>query len=449
MRSGIDHTAVDPDVRPQDDLFAHVNGRWLATTRDPRRPRRATAPSTCCARRAEAARPRASSRRSRPATPSPAPSRPRSATSTPASWTRRRVEALGRGPAAPTTSSRCARCRTPATSLALSSAPSAARGVLGLVSPFVNTDDRDPSRYLVYLEQAGLGLPDESYYREDAYADDPHRVRRARRADARRWPGGPTRGRRRAGHGARDAAGRGALGPGDATATPVKTYTLVDLAGARRDGRPASPGCAYLEGLGGAAAAFDEVVVRQPDFLAVVAAALADEPGRGCGATGSRWHVVHAPRALPVRRGRGGELRLLRPHPDRRARSMRERWKRGVGLVEEALGEAVGQLYVERHFPPAAKAPHGRARRQPRRGLPAQHRRCSTGWATRPRREALDKLGQFTPKIGYPEQVARLLRPARSSAATCWATSAARRGVRARPRRSPSSASRSTATSGS
>jgi len=29
-RSGIDLTALDPDVRPQDDLFAHVNGRWLA-----------------------------------------------------------------------------------------------------------------------------------------------------------------------------------------------------------------------------------------------------------------------------------------------------------------------------------------------------------------------------------------------------------------------------------
>ena len=35
MKSGIDQAAVDPDVRPQDDLFAHVNGRWLATTQIP------------------------------------------------------------------------------------------------------------------------------------------------------------------------------------------------------------------------------------------------------------------------------------------------------------------------------------------------------------------------------------------------------------------------------
>ncbi len=32
MRSGIDFESLDPDVRPQDDLFAHVNGRWVAAT---------------------------------------------------------------------------------------------------------------------------------------------------------------------------------------------------------------------------------------------------------------------------------------------------------------------------------------------------------------------------------------------------------------------------------
>src|SRR5699024_3336668 len=35
---------------------------------------------------------------------------------------------------------------------------------------------------------------------------------------------------------------------------------------------------------------------------------------------------------------------------------LRPRWKRGVALVEGALGEAVGKVYVERHFPPSAKA---------------------------------------------------------------------------------------------
>ena len=35
---------------------------------------------------------------------------------------------------------------------------------------------------------------------------------------------------------------------------------------------------------------------------------------------------------------------------------LRARWKRGVALVEGAIGEAVGKQYVARHFPPRSKA---------------------------------------------------------------------------------------------
>jgi putative endopeptidase len=80
---------------------------------------------------------------------------------------------------------------------------------------------------------------------------------------------------------------------------------------------------------------------------------------------------------------------------------MRARWKRGVSLVESAMGEAVGRIYVERHFPPAAKeamdelvANLVEAYRQSIRSLPWM------GEETRER--ALDKLGKFTPKIGFP-----------------------------------------------
>ncbi len=59
-------------------------------------------------------------------------------------------------------------------------------GRASLFGTFVSTDAKDSTRYLVHLSQSGLGLPDESYYREDAHADDPHRVRR------RIWPGSPS-----------------------------------------------------------------------------------------------------------------------------------------------------------------------------------------------------------------------------------------------------------------
>lgn len=65
------------------------------------------------------------------------------------------------------------------------------------------------------------------------------------------------------------------------------------------------------------------------------------------------WHVVHA-HALYLSSAFVEENfdfygRTLSGVPE-----MRERWKRGVGLVDEALGEPPGRLYVERHFPPHA-----------------------------------------------------------------------------------------------
>ncbi len=80
---------------------------------------------------------------------------------------------------------------------------------------------------------------------------------------------------------------------------------------------------------------------------------------------------------------------------------LRERWKRGVGFVEMAAGEALGRLFVQRHFPPAAKQ---RMDELVANLLEAYRRNISTlPWmGEQTRREALGKLAAFTPKIGYP-----------------------------------------------
>jgi len=80
---------------------------------------------------------------------------------------------------------------------------------------------------------------------------------------------------------------------------------------------------------------------------------------------------------------------------------LRARWKRGVSLVEGALGEAVGRIYVERHFPDAAKT----AMDVLVANLVEAYRQSITGldWMTADTKtRALDKLDKFTPKIGYP-----------------------------------------------
>ena len=141
--------------------------------------------------------------------------------------------------------------------------------------------------------------------------------------------------------------------------------------------------------------------MRQPDHLRSTAAALADEPVQAW-RDWLAWHVVHAHApylsSALVEENFDFYGRTLSGVPE-----MRERWKRGVGLVEEAMGEAVGQLYVERHFPPQSKQ-HvlelvGNLVEAFRQSL------AQVPWmGDETRREALDKLSQFTPKIGYPDR---------------------------------------------
>src|SRR5690606_17242617 len=85
------------------------------------------------------------------------------------------------------------------------------------------------------------------------------------------------------------------------------------------------------------------------------------------------------------------------------AQEVRERWKRGVGLVQGALGEAVGQVYVQRHFPAGHKA---RMVELVGHLVEAYRESISTlDWmGEQTRAKALAKLDAFVPKIGYPDR---------------------------------------------
>ncbi|MDH3977505.1 MAG: M13 family metallopeptidase [Gammaproteobacteria bacterium] len=84
-------------------------------------------------------------------------------------------------------------------------------------------------------------------------------------------------------------------------------------------------------------------------------------------------------------------------------KEMRPRWKRGIQLVNSALGEEVGQIYVERHFPPASKQ---------RVDTMIENLRAAFGqsiesldWMSDDTKAAaLEKLSSFTAKIGYPDK---------------------------------------------
>ncbi|GLS27221.1 M13 family metallopeptidase [Marinibactrum halimedae] len=80
-----------------------------------------------------------------------------------------------------------------------------------------------------------------------------------------------------------------------------------------------------------------------------------------------------------------------------------ERWKEGLRLTNRHLGEALGQVYVAKHFPPEAKARMvelvENLREAYRQGI------LGLEWmGEETKQQAIDKLQKFTPKIGYPDK---------------------------------------------
>ena len=168
IRSGIDLSHVDSDARPQDDLFGHVNGRWLADYEMPADRATDGAFRSLYDRAEEQVRDLISEaggvgRGGR------APTSSASAICTPASWTSRRWP-----------SAACSRCWTSWPPSTPRTSPEALAAVLGALQRtgvgggtgiYVDTDSKDSTRYLVHLNQSGLGLPDESYYRDEQHAE--------------------------------------------------------------------------------------------------------------------------------------------------------------------------------------------------------------------------------------------------------------------------------------
>jgi putative endopeptidase len=392
--SGIEIDELSDEVRPQDDLFRHVNSRWLATTEIPAD--RAAHGAFHMLRDQAELDVRALAEEAA-AGDAPAGSDERKVGDLWAAFMD--VESVERQDAEPLAGD-LAEIRAVGSTHELVALLGRLQrhGTPGLVEWFVDNDGEDATRYIVNLVQSGLGLPDESYYREDAYAE----VRAAyveHVATMLRLAGEPD---------ADEAAARvmaleTALATGHWTTVDsrdaLKTYNKHTLAalGALAPGFDWS---AWLEGLGAPEGAFDQVIVRQPDAVETAARLLGEVPL----ADWTAWLTFHHVRAsAPFLSSRFVDANfafygtLLSGIPQ-----LRERWKRAVDVVEGALGEAAGKLYVARHFPPEHKAHMDRLVGW----LVEAYRQdiVALDWMSpETRQRALDKLERFTPKVGYPD----------------------------------------------
>ena len=110
----------------------------------------------------------------------------------------------------------------------------------------------------------------------------------------------------------------------------------------------------WVAGLAAPAQAFGEVVVRQPSFLSCVSETLGSV-SLSDWKSWLTWRTLHS--AAPYLSSVFVEEHFAFYEGILRGAARKEdRWKRAVSLANMALGEAVGQVYIARHFPPQAKA---------------------------------------------------------------------------------------------
>ena len=273
------------------------------------------------------------------------------------------------------------------------------RGLGGFLSGWVTADAADPTTNIAYIYQGGISLPDEAYYREETHA----KVRGAlvthieSMFDLAGISEGSLHAQRImdleteiASHHwdtvrSRDAVltfNKRSFAEISTLAAPFDWHLWADNAGIPRT-------------------VLDSVVIAQPDFIENMGKVFAKfevEKWRSW----LTWHLLSS--AAPylsspfVNENFAFYGTTLSGIP-----VLKERWKRGVALVEGALGEAVGQFYVDRHFPAVAKA----RMVELVANLIEAYRVSITSldWMTdETKAKALDKLKKFTPKIGYPDK---------------------------------------------
>ena len=273
------------------------------------------------------------------------------------------------------------------------------QGVGGMIGMGVGQDDKAPETYVASFSQSGLGLPDRDFYlKPDAKLAALRTAYQAYVAQMLTLSGVDA-----AQAGPRAAAVMAfetsianvhwdSIRNRDADQTYNK-WTAADFAAKA----PGMPWARYMTALG---------VAGRPYYLVAQPSALTGEA------------KLFAAASLPMLRDYA-TLKVMRAYAPYLASDIDKanfafygtqlsgtpeqqvRWKRGVSATSGAMGEAIGQIYVAKYFPPEAKA----AADQLVANVVAAmgNRLRNLEWmAPETKVKALAKLAAFTPKIGYP-----------------------------------------------
>lgn len=406
VTSGIDLTGVDKTIRPQDDFFAYANGAWLENTDIP--PDKSSWGSFNILHEQSLEQLRAiveqlthpTSRQAPPAASNDADNASAGAKVSAfyAAWlNEQELEGRGLSPVEGELKA-IGEAKNHADIIALF----ARLNAIGVDSPlnfWIDQDDKDSTRYTVFLSQSGLGLPDRDYYFDDsergraileqyrsfitrllslAHIDDAQQATRRiieleTRLAEHQWNKVDNR-------------------------DSEKTYNPHEITELRRTLSKYHLDT-FLSGLG--LGDEKQFILRQPSYAQALNQLL-PEIDMDSWRDYLRFNVLvsFAPYlSEPFEQAHFDFYsRTLSGQPEQQAR-----WKRAIGSINGSMGELLGQLYVARHFPPEAKT----RMVELVDSLIAAYRSSISEleWmGPDTRQKALDKLALFTPKIGYPDK---------------------------------------------
>jgi putative endopeptidase len=272
---------------------------------------------------------------------------------------------------------------------------------LGLGSPVeigVELDLKDNSKYGVYLGQGGLGMPNRDYYLVDNDRFKATRVKyKTYIAETLKLAGfANAEARAEAIYALEEKIAKGHWTSAESRQID-KLYNPV--ATAALDKEYAGLGWStYLQTVG--LAGQPQVIVTQPSAIKAALTLVANEP-MDVWKDYLRFHTVKA--ASPMLSKAFVDLNFGWAQTLSGTPKLKDRWKRGVDLVNGTMGEAVGEIYVARYFPPEAKAKADELVRNLIKAMDA--RLANLAWmAPETKVKARAKLAAFTPKIGYPSK---------------------------------------------
>jgi len=306
-----------------------------------------------------------------------------------------RIEKLGFKPIAPSLK-RIDRLKTTAELFPLL-ADFHLHGFGGMFAGGFGPDDKNSSIYALQLAQGGLSLPDRDYYLKDSFADTRAKYREhvakmfellgEKPADA-------------AAHAGTVLDLETELAKASRTRTelrdPNKNYnkfTTAELIATN----PAIPWKAYFAALDLTDPSYE--IVGQPEFFTALNRLVQDRPLSDWKVY-LRWRVLHAS-APYLHRAVGDETFAFFGKVLSGQQEQEPRWKRSAHVIDHSIGEALGELYVQKYFPPEAR----QRMIELVDNLKAvfRDRLDHVPWmADATRARALAKFDRFTQKIGYP-----------------------------------------------